>query len=279
MRRALRRLPALLTVALLCASGAVRSQPAGSPVVGMLRSATDPRVRTQAALSLARVSAPDGPAALRDALSDRSAMVRAAAASTLAALGDVGSVPALRARSSDPDANVRDAVSHALTRLDRAAPASEASSAPTADLARVRFLVRPGELTDAAHDPARPAMVRDAIGVALRDQGDVALLPGALPAMLQRRVRSGAARVFALDGGVQSVRRVGAPGAERLRAEVNLVIVSDAHHNIVGMVTGAASAPVPSGSTADDRRLEAMLVEGAVRAALRDVSSALASAP
>ncbi len=77
-----------------------------------------------------------------------------------------------------------------------------------------------------------------------------------------------------------TVRRVPGPDGERLRAEVNLVIVSEPQHAIVGMVTGAASLPVPYGHDAAAlRRSEATLITSAVQAALRDVESYLAQTP
>ena len=285
MRRPAPRPLAFVTVALIAFGARALAQRAGdgsSPVVQMLRGSPDARVRAQAALTLARIAAPEAGPALRDALADRSPMVRAAAASTLASLRQADAIPALRARANDADANVRDAVSHALARLEGStdhAAAGDADDAPPVDLTHVRFLVRPGEMTDPDHSgSARPTMLRDAIRSALRNRDGVALNTGSLPPAVQRRVRSGAVRLFSLDGGVQSVRRVPAAGGERMRAEVNLVIVSEAHHNIVGMVTGAASAPAPAEGDEASRRVEAMLIDSAVQAALRDIESALGTA-
>jgi hypothetical protein len=101
-----------------------------------------------------------------------------------------------------------------------------------------------------------------------------------LPPAAARRLRSGSLRQFTLDGGLQTVRRVPAPGGERLRAEVSLVIVAEPQHSIVGMVTGAASLPAPLGNDPQaQRRTEATLITSAVQAALRDLEASLAQIP
>lgn len=282
MRQRTRWIASLAASLLLAASTAsAQRSPAPSPVVAMLRSSPDARTRAQAALSLARLPSADGPAALREALSDRAAVVRAAAAASLADLNDAGSINDLRAHLNDPNDNVRDAVTRALARLEAPSASATFESAQPADLSAVRFLVRPGELADReGNDAARTDLLRSAVREALHNRGTVALHPGLLPASAQRRVRSGALRQFSLDGGLQTVRRVPAPDGERLRAEVNLVIVSEPQHSIVGMVTGAASVPAPYGHDhAALRRTEATLINSAVRAALRDVESYLAQTP
>ncbi len=275
-------LSSLVASLVLAASTASAQRSAiASPVVQMLRTAPDARTRAQAALSLARLPSADAPAALRDALSDPAAVVRAAAASSLADLRDAGSIAALQARLQDPDDNVRDAVTRALARLGTPSASATFEAPQPVDLTAVRFLVRPGELADReGSDAARVDLLRDAVRGALRNRGTVALHPGLLPAAAQRRLRSGSLRQFSLDGGLQTVRRVPGPDGERLRAEVNLVIVSEPQHAIVGMVTGAASLPVPYGHDAAAlRRSEATLITSAVQAALRDVESYLAQTP
>lgn len=282
MRRGVWSAPALFAALLLAASGAQaqRAVETDSPVVQMLRRSPDARTRAQAALTLARTRSPDAPAALRAALGDRAAVVRAAAAVTLADLNDSDSIAALRAHSRDPDANVREAIERALARLETPSSSARFDPVQPVDLARVRFLVRPGELADRERsDEARGALLRDAVRSALHNRGTVALHPGVLPAAAQRRLRSGSLRQFSLDGGLQAVRLVPAPGGDRLRAEVSLVIVAEPQHSIVGMVTGAASLPAPVGDAQAQRRVEASLIASAVQAALRDVESYLAQTP
>ena len=283
MRRGVRSAPGLFVTVLLTASSALaqRTVEAQSPVVQMLRRSPDARTRAQAAITLARFPSPDAPAALRDALDDRAAVVRAAAAVTLADLNDAGSVAALRAHAADRDANVRDAISRALGRLETPSASAQFDPAQPVDLASVRFLVRPGELADRERaDVARGALVVDAVRAALHNRGTVALHPGVLPPAAQRRLRTGSLRQFSIDGGLQAVRRVPSPNGDRLRAEVNLVIVAEPQHAIVGMVTGAASLPAPmSGDGAAQQRVEATLIASAVQAALRDVEGYLAQTP
>lgn len=280
MRRGVWSAPGLFAVVLLTASSALaqRTVEAQSPVVMMLQRSPDARTRAQAALTLARIPSPDARDALRGALDDRAAVVRAAAAVTLADLNDSGAVAALRAHASDPDANVRDAITRALGRLE--APSASAVFDPVqpVDFARVRFLVRPGELADRERaDPARGELVVNAVRAALTNRGTVALHPGVLPPAVQRRLRSRSLRQFSIDGGLQAVRRVPAPEGERLRAEVSLIIVAEPQHAIVGMVTGAASLPAPrSNDPQSQRRAEATLISAAVQAALRDVEGYLA---
>ena len=283
MRRGIRWAPSVFAAVLLAASAAFaqRTPEPQSAVVQMLRRSPDARTRAQAALTLARLPSPDAPPALRDALSDRAAVVRAAAAATLADLNDAGSVAALRAHAADPDANVRDAIARALARLETPAASATFDPATPVDLTGVRFLVRPGELADRERaDAARGDLLRESVRDALRNRGTVALHPGVLPAAAQRRLRTGSLRQFSLDGGLQAMRRVPAPGGDRLRAEVNLVIVAEPQHAIVGMVTGAASLPAPLGNDpAAVRRTESTLIHSAVQAALRDVEAYLAQTP
>jgi hypothetical protein len=283
MRRGVCSSTALVAALLLLApvARAQRTPESQSPVVQMLRLSPDARTRAQAALTLARLPSPDAPDALRVALGDRAAVVRAAAAVTLADLNDAASIAALRAHASDPDANVRDAIARALGRLET--PAATATFEPVVplDLARVRFLVRPGELADRERgDATRGEQLRVAVRAALRNRGTVALHPGVLPPAASRRLRAGSLRQFTLDGGLQTVRRVPAPGGERLRVEVSLVIVAEPQHAIVGMVTGAASLPAPLGGDPQaQRRTEATLISSAVQAALRDLETSLAQIP
>ncbi len=282
MRRGVWSAPGVFAAVLLAASGAQaqRAVETDSPVVQMLRRSPDARTRAQAAITLARLPSADAPAALRSALDDRAAVVRAAAAVTLADLNDSASIASLRAHASDPDANVRDAVQRALGRLETPSASAAFEPAQPVDFARVRFLVRPGELADRERsDEDRAELLRAAVRSALRNRGTVALHPGVLPASAQRRVRSGSLRQFSLDGGLQAVRRVPSPGGDRLRAEVSLVIVAEPQHSIVGMVTGAASLPAPMGGAQEQRRVEGTLIASAVQAALRDVESYLAQTP
>lgn len=282
MRRGVWSAPCVFAAVLLAASGAQaqRAVETDSPVVQMLRRSPDARTRAQAAITLARLPSADAPAALRSALDDRAPVVRAAAAVTLADLNDSASIASLRAHASDPDANVRDAVQRALGRLETPSASAAFEPAQPVDFARVRFLVRPGELADRERsDDDRAELLRAAVRSALRNRGAVALHPGVLPASAQRRVRSGSLRQFSLDGGLQAVRRVPSPAGDRLRAEVSLVIVAEPQHSIVGMVTGAASLPAPMGGAQEQRRVEGTLIASAVQAALRDVESYLAQTP
>ncbi len=278
--RSQRSIPTLGLTLVLLATGvsAQSSVQSNSPVVRMLLAAPDARTRAQAALTLARLRPPDARSALVTALADRAAVVRAAAASSLADLGDPAALSALRSRANDPDPNVRDAVARAVGRLDPSGGVAPTAPTPV-DLDQSRIVVTAGHLVDHTHQNEHHlGALRDSVLRTLAEREGVAAPSGAVPASVRARVRRGVARWYSLDGGIQRLVVTELGGGSSVRAEVDLVIVSEPVHAIVGMVSGAATARGSTATQALRESLERTAIDGAVRGALQGIARNLEGA-
>jgi hypothetical protein len=91
-------------------------------LIDQLKTATDFRLRTQAALSLGASDDPSAVAALCGALDDTSDSVRSAAAAALGKLNSPAGLPCLRDHVSDRSAAVRSVIERSMTSLQGSAP-------------------------------------------------------------------------------------------------------------------------------------------------------------
>lgn len=265
---------------------------APSPVIQMLRSSRDSRVRMQAAVTLGRMRPPGAREALEHALHDSDPTVRAMSAESLRVLNDVAAVTALRAARTDLDSAVRASVERALRVLDRNTPVAVSPAAGTAtvttvvngrsvvDWTRARFVLRAGSLANRADQRGQVVdSLRTALAQEVARLEDVAFVPGALPAEAETRVRSGRLRVYEMDGAVQQLRRWTVASTVNVRAEVSLVLVSMPARDIIGSMSGAATAAntTAPGVSADSvtRDLEARALAGAVRGAVANLRTSL----
>lgn len=260
----------VIVLTLASPAQAQRSRRAASPVVRILQSAPDARSRAQAAITLGEMRASEAMPALQAALSDGDAVVRVAAASALGALGEPSATAALQAHAADADGDVRAAIADALSSL----------RAATVDWSQARFVLGAGTLADnTQNDPARVSAMQRSIRDALRGRPTLVVRDGALPAAATARMRRGALRAYSLDGGLNRLARVPQGDGAAVRAEVTFVIVAQPARAIVGMVQGAATARIYPGASAESvAETERVVIEHAVRGALRDIERALPNA-
>lgn len=268
-------------------AGSQSSQSSTSPIVQILLTARDARVRAQAATTLGRLRASGARLALETALGDRNPMVRAAAAQALAALADPAALPSLRAHQNDGDPGVRASVAQAVQHLERLATGGSAGNTQAVhavgttgnDWNRARFVVRVGTLTN--RTGARPTVVdvlRNAIVQEVSRHTDVACAVGTLPPEAERRVRTGRLRVFAMEGGINTLRRWTVANTISVRAEVSLVLMTEPSRAIVGSLSGAATAQDSAIFPDIDglaQRLEERALVAAVRGAMSDFRTSL----
>ena len=158
-------------------------------------------------------------------------------------------------------------------------PGGGGAVASSNDLTRARFVVRVGSLSMQVQ--ARAAIVevmRSAIVQEVGRNADMACAIGPLPADVERRVRGGGVRLYALEGGISALRRWSVATQLSVRAEVSLVLMSEPGHAIVGSLSGAATAADqrPTGDVeAFAQRLEERAIGGAVRGALNNLRTSL----
>lgn len=163
-----------------------------------------------------------------------------------------------------------------LLQLATASAQARPNTAPTSP----RFVFRTGELADRVQsDPALGPVLRDAVTRALTNHGMATTPNDGLAATSHARPRH--VRTYSIDGGLDRLQRTATPEGERIRAEVNLVLIAEPVHALVGMASGAASAQIPHGVTdpAALRRYETMIISAAVNSALRDLESNLERSP
>ncbi len=155
-----------------------------------------------------------------------------------------------------------------------------AQSRPHASPTSPRFVFRTGELADRVQsDPALAPVLRDAVTRALAGRNQAATEGTGLTATSRATPRR--VRTYSIDGGLDRLQRTATPEGERIRAEVNLVLIAEPVHALVGMASGAATAQIPHGVTdpAALRRYETMIISAAVNSALRDLETNLERSP
>jgi hypothetical protein len=297
-RRSLRLLPFLVA---LCVTLLVRVDAAGARVSTreyleqQLLVSTDFRSRVQAALGLGRLSDPRSRVPLERALSsDSSAAVREAAAASLGMLRDRRAIPVLRRASDDESASVRRQAAAAMAAIrqppptgaaaSRAVAPNDAAPAPTATPAinwrRVRHVVALGEVSDGspAGESRLLTPLRTAVLSGLRTVEGVAPFASTdeLGADVLREITRRRLPRFRIDAVLTTAERTEQNGQVRLRFGVNLLLYQDATHNVLGMLSGSASATESAvqAGVRDDRMTNATL-QAAVRSALSSAATAL----
>jgi hypothetical protein len=157
------RLLGLFLAVLVAAPGTARPDSQTDRALRALQSSDSLKVRSQAALILGELKAPEAVAALRRAaVSDPAPAVRIAAVTALARYGDAESRAVLeQLQKSDPDAGVRTSAAGALASL-------EPAQAPPA---RGRGEVFLEETVGSAGRPSDRIALRDAIGRRLVEAG------------------------------------------------------------------------------------------------------------
>lgn len=279
-----------LGVSALVSLGARDAAAQNSPAIEAFTRGRTVAQRVRAAGSLARLRPIGGREALEVALDDRSPAIRRAAALALGHWGDPASVPTLTRHDHDANAGVRTAVLGAVREIASHAPAhpvatTAATTAPPnvprpVNWRTVRSLVALGTMSNrATRDGHHTTLLQDALRVALCENPTMALDPGALPAAARVRLRQGHIRRYAIEGSLTVLRPQAVPGQVAVRAEVAMVLVAEPAHNIIGTISGAATAEAPTPPANDTRdprpALERRAIEGAAHGAVSQLATTL----
>jgi len=254
-----------------------------------LATSNDFRNRTQAALALGRLADPRSRAALERSLaSDDNPAVRAAVAVSLGKLHDRRAIPALRRASRDEAASVRRQAEAAILEINSpaqavaATPGVSPTAAPTPAInwRSVRHVVAVGEISNASsvggphfEGPLRTAVLTGLAGVEgvapFASSSDIG--QDATQEINRRRLPR-----FRIDAVLRTVERSEQNGQLRMRCGVNLTLYDETSRNVLGMLTGSATAAEPAGQGRDqDARMTTAALNAAVRSALSTAGTAL----
>ena len=259
-------------------------------ILHALQTGRDFRVRAQAAFALGRKQEAAYAPALEGALKDNHPIVRAAAASALGRIGSPSSLPALRAATHDRDPSVVEQARAALANIEVAAPAPKPSIgqvgvAVNADalhtLNKARYALVIGEMHNesgfAGPDLAR--VMGTSLERELASLRTVASFPQSDGVQLERAVQRGLP-VLRLEGNVRQITRERVGEQLSVHCEISLLVMDQSDRNLRTVLKGAATGLEPSMGppAAQEKRLALRAVDGAVRSALRNASSAIESA-
>lgn len=279
LRAAVRRAIAVVLVAMFVSapSGATADQRSDA-LIRLLETSTEFRVRTQAALSLART---DGGTqviqALVRALQDANPAVRAAAANSLGTVGDQSAIAALQRLTSDRDRAVRTAATNAVRSIQSRGGGSTPNTTqpPTTTQppnGSSRYYVGVGMPGTRAPRLGQDmlAHARSVLVQQVRAVDGVELAPdnestSAAATVIQRRRLSG---VF-IDCSIVSADAT----SNGTRVAVSVIVGTYPGRDMRAILNGAATVPGAGGPDADRAA-----VEGAIRGALRNLPQALSSA-
>ncbi len=263
-------------------------------LVNMLASARGFRVRSQAALALGRSHGAKYADALELALHDRHPLVRASAATALGELAGRSSLPALRVAANDDVSAVSKQARAAIAIIEhsrRAAGVEPAAERVAGTNGRVPPDVRYVLVVGAMHDDTgfsgnEPRRVLGAsLWRELTELRRVAVLRADAAAPIADAVARGLP-VLRLEGNVTQLVSEPNPDQVSVHCEVSLLVMDDAGRNLRTVLKGAATGleprtsehPVRAVLVAQQRRIARNAVDGAVRSALRNASSAIENA-
>jgi hypothetical protein len=238
----------------------------------MLRTDRNPGQRRQAAAELGKLG--DGaavPTLVQSLLADRSDAVRAACAEALGQLGDAGARAGLKAAARDESERVQRLASAALSRIEeqvaaRARPLQKVSVV----VGRMGSKAKSGTLADI------PKRLREAIIKGLQATPELELFD-------EGKKPSGPGKLFSVESSVTNLTRRTTPAGElEISCDVSVVIAMIPGRNIVGMVSGGASAFGPRGPSTKPTKalienLETQALTQAVQAANESLVSFLRS--
>ena len=262
-------------VQVLCFSGALGAPGAGERLTELkntLRSDLNPSQRRIAAEELGKLG--DGTAVgslVQSLLSDPNDGVRAACAESLGQLGDAGARAGLKAAAHDESGKVQKVASAALGRLEekttvRARPLQKVSVV----VGRMGSKAKSGTMADIPKR-LREAIVKDLSATPELDLFDESKKP------------SGPGKVFSVESSVTNLARRTTPSGElEISCDISVVIAMIPGRNIIGMVSGGASAFGPRGPSTKPTKalienLESQALTQAVQAANENLVSFLRS--
>jgi HEAT repeats len=270
MRRAFERYwiaSSLLSLAFaLCVVSSARASD-DTVLQSLLRDCRDYRVRVRAAEALGRTQNPAATAALAAALTDKHPAVREAAATALGHLGSPDALPALRTSTRDPVPAVAKSARRAILQIEfDLQRRGVAQQGPR----HIRYGVYVGELRD--RSPAQEKGMLSALAVSLEEQ-----LRGVEGAALINSGTQAEVPVYRVDGSITDTERAFIEDKVTARASVALLVTDAADQTLRIVFKGSSTTIEDLDRRGIDQpeRVAKLAMERAVRAALRNASSAM----
>lgn len=275
-------------------------------LIRTLATASDFRLRAQAAIALGASGDANVAPHLVRALRDTNPAVRSVAASSLGRVASRDALPPLRAALRDSSASVRAQAQRAIAAIE-ARPRATATTPATATAPppmgvyppitmapaaaaiawdAVRWVVTLGRLENrsALARPEVAQLFRSEVERHLRAQRGVAVVAdsAAHDASVTREIARRRLPKVRLEGNVNRVDRRAATSALEVRCEVSLVVMDEPARIVRGMLNGAATgmetAHVRAPAARDEWRLTERALAGAVRSAVSRAPQVLARA-
>lgn len=233
-----------------------------------LRASKNTAQRRQAAEELGKLGEEAAvPQLVQSLLADRSDAVRAACAEALGQLGEVGARAALRAASHDESERVQRLASAALEKLE------EKQATLSRPLQRVSIIVgRMGSKAKSGTLADIPKRLRETILKELQAIPELDLFE-------ENKKPTGPNKIFLVESSVTNLARRTTPSGElEISCDISVVIALMPGHNIVGIVSGGASAFGPRGpSTKPTKALLENLETQALTQAVQSANENLVS--
>lgn len=233
-----------------------------------LRASKNTAQRRQAAEELGKLGEEAAvPQLVQSLLADRSDAVRAACAEALGQLGEVGARAALRAASHDESERVQRLASAALEKLE------EKQATLSRPLQRVSIIVgRMGSKAKSGTLADIPKRLRETILKELQAIPELDLFE-------ESKKPTGPNKIFLVESSVTNLARRTTPSGElEISCDISVVIALMPGHNIVGIVSGGASAFGPRGpSTKPTKALLENLETQALTQAVQSANENLVS--
>lgn len=233
-----------------------------------LRASKNTAQRRQAAEELGKLGEEAAvPQLVQSLLADRSDAVRAACAEALGQLGEVGARAALRAASHDESERVQRLASAALEKLEeKQATLSRPLQRVSVIVGRMGSKAKSGTLADI------PKRLRETILKELQAIPELDLFE-------ENKKPTGPNKIFLVESSVTNLARRTTPSGElEISCDISVVIALMPGHNIVGIVSGGASAFGPRGpSTKPTKALLENLETQALTQAVQSANENLVS--
>lgn len=234
----------------------------------LLRECRDYKVRVRAAEALGRSQSSAASAALAAALVDRHPAVRAAAATALGQLGAADALPALRLSTRDPVASVAKRARQSIVEIEfnqrrlGLGPVSPRT---------VRYRLYIGELRDRSRvqEEHMLPILASSLDEELRAVDGAEILSADMP--------NEGTPVYRVDGSIMDTDRARIENKVTAHASVALLLTNDADQTLRIVFKGAATTIEDLDRRGGDQpdRVARIALERAVRAALRNASSAM----
>lgn len=245
-----------LVLGVLVVAGSAAAQDRITRQISLLKTSTDFRVRTQAALALGSSKSAQAVPALCGGLDDANATVRIASAAALGRL-NLGGADCLKRRlAKEPSSSVKGSIARALAQLGPAEPSIDAST---------RFYVAIGT---AAHDTKRTdidTMVRRGMSKAAGAASGFAVAPtGETP----EQAKGVFGKHSQLKGFYLAPKLSMTYAGGRLNVKLSVAMLTYPDKNMIGQFSKTVASP----TSEPDPSLEAELVTYAAEAAMKQFS-------